>query len=192
MSLLRLLTSGKSLVSLKDLESRYQLRPRNLLPKFGSARNPFIARAQATKQPAVMNTAPQTAPRTGEPTPAELEAANLKETKRLPGISPTTEAKAISRPGVAAGVLHRISQIARKFNPLGWRGDRRSAAKPAIPGFNHPPVQGELSLDNIKVVRNDLNDADLEVIPAKPAAKTKPEAVMQAHERAELAATQPN
>ena len=29
------------------------------------------------------------------------------------------------------------------------------------------PVQGELSLDQIKVVRNDLSDADLEVIPAK-------------------------
>ncbi len=34
-----------------------------------------------------------------------------------------------------------------------------------------PPVQGELSLDKIKVVRNDLSDADLEVVPAKlPAA----------------------
>jgi hypothetical protein len=28
-------------------------------------------------------------------------------------------------------------------------------------------VQGELSLDKIKVVRNDLSDADLEVVPAR-------------------------
>jgi hypothetical protein len=42
------------------------------------------------------------------------------------------------------------------------------AAKSAIERFAKPPVQGELSLDRIKVVRNDLSDADLEVVPAKP------------------------
>jgi hypothetical protein len=28
-------------------------------------------------------------------------------------------------------------------------------------------VQGELSLDRVKVVRNDLSDSDLEIVPAK-------------------------
>jgi hypothetical protein len=41
------------------------------------------------------------------------------------------------------------------------------AAKPAIPRFPKPAVQGELSLERIKVVRNDLSDADLEVVPAR-------------------------
>jgi hypothetical protein len=57
----------------------------------------------------------------------------------------------------------------------GWRAKiggllprpRSKAVKPAIPRFTKPPVQGELSLDKIKVVRNDLSDADLEVVPAK-------------------------
>jgi hypothetical protein len=40
--------------------------------------------------------------------------------------------------------------------------------KPAIPAFPEPAVQGELSLDRVKVMRNDLSDADLEVVPAKP------------------------
>ena len=40
--------------------------------------------------------------------------------------------------------------------------------KSAIPRFTKPPVQGELSLDRIKVLRNDLSDSDLEVVPAKP------------------------
>jgi hypothetical protein len=47
-----------------------------------------------------------------------------------------------------------------------------SEPKPArrgIPRFNGVPVQGELSLDNIKVVRNDLSDADLEVVTRKTA-----------------------
>jgi hypothetical protein len=42
--------------------------------------------------------------------------------------------------------------------------------KPAIPQFNKPAVQGELSLERVKVVRNDLSDTDLEVVPAKAAA----------------------
>jgi hypothetical protein len=44
------------------------------------------------------------------------------------------------------------------------------AAKPAIPPFPKPPVQGELSLDRVKVMRNDLSDAGLELV----AARTKP------------------
>jgi hypothetical protein len=40
--------------------------------------------------------------------------------------------------------------------------------KPAIPAFEKPAVQGELSLDRVKVMRNDLSDADLEVVQAKP------------------------
>jgi hypothetical protein len=38
-------------------------------------------------------------------------------------------------------------------------------------------VQGELSLDNVKPVRNDLTDSDLELVPLKPAPKP-PEAAV--------------
>ncbi|HEY2082442.1 MAG TPA: hypothetical protein VGI88_06620, partial [Verrucomicrobiae bacterium] len=31
----------------------------------------------------------------------------------------------------------------------------------------HTPVQGELSLDNIKVMRNDLSETDVEIVPMK-------------------------
>jgi hypothetical protein len=37
------------------------------------------------------------------------------------------------------------------------------------------PVQGELSLENIKVIRNDLSDADLEVVTRKMAPVKKVE-----------------
>ncbi|HVM49927.1 MAG TPA: hypothetical protein VMU04_18000 [Candidatus Acidoferrum sp.] len=36
-----------------------------------------------------------------------------------------------------------------------------------LPGSLRGQVQGELALDRIKVVRNDLSDADLEVVPAR-------------------------
>ena len=62
----------------------------------------------------------------------------------------------------------------------GWRvklagrlvASASKAAQPAIPRFPKPPVQGELSLDRIKVVRNDLSDADLEVIASKAPVST--------------------
>ena len=83
MSLMRLLTSGKSLVGLETVESRYRMRSRHLLPKFGSTKNPF-----ATPAP---NPQSQAAEPSAEPalTPEEVAAANLKETRRLPSASPT-------------------------------------------------------------------------------------------------------
>ncbi len=46
---------------------------------------------------------------------------------------------------------------------------RADAARPAVaPAFNGAPVvQPELSLDTVKVVLNDLSDADVEVVPLK-------------------------
>ncbi len=49
MSLGRLLTNGKSLVTFRDSAGHYRMRPRNLLPKFGSGKNPF---SNSTPQPA--------------------------------------------------------------------------------------------------------------------------------------------
>ena len=52
----------------------------------------------------------------------------------------------------------------------GLVGGRKGAAKSAVPRFPREPVQGELSLDNVKVLRNDLSDTDFEVV-ARPAPK---------------------
>jgi len=48
------------------------------------------------------------------------------------------------------------------LNPISmWRGS--APAAPSVPC----PVQSELSLDSVKVVHNDLSDADVEVVPIK-------------------------
>lgn len=61
-----------------------------------------------------------------------------------------------------------ITNWLKKLNPRVWFGDRkRVEPKPAAPSFGKKPVQGELSLDNIKVMRNDLSDADVEVVQKK-------------------------
>jgi len=49
-----------------------------------------------------------------------------------------------------------------KFNPVAlWHGPA------ATPQKTLPAVQAELSLDTVKVVHNDLSDADVEVVPIK-------------------------
>ena len=56
-------------------------------------------------------------------------------------------------------------------------------AKPAMPSVT-APVQGELALETVKVVRNDLSDSDLEVVPAVlavPEPPPKPVAAPEAH-----------
>jgi hypothetical protein len=61
-----------------------------------------------------------------------------------------------------------VTNWLKKLNPLVWFGDRKpTEPKPAVPRFHKKPVQGELSLENIKVMRNDLSDADVEVVQKK-------------------------
>jgi hypothetical protein len=50
-----------------------------------------------------------------------------------------------------------------------WFQGRPKLSTSAVPRFGKPLLQGELSLDSIKVVRNDLSDSDLELVPVRPA-----------------------
>jgi hypothetical protein len=142
MSLLRLLSTGRSLVDFRDSGSRYRVTRQKLLPKFGSARNPFRA-PQRSERPAV---------------PA-VPAAAVTEPKgqpvRQPGLRPVL-ATARQWRAWATG------QVARWWRP---RPRPVRAAQPAQAA--RLPTQGELSLASVKVMRNDLSDADLEVVPAR-------------------------
>lgn len=70
------------------------------------------------------------------------------------------------------------------FRLAGWAFRRNPFAPSAVPAATRPVVQSELSLDAVKVVRNDLSDADLELVPLSqptpssvPAAQTAPRAI---------------
>lgn len=68
---------------------------------------------------------------------------------------------------VAAGAKAavRVLRLNSKLNPLfGWARPKGGAR--ALPRTD-ALIQGELSLDRVKVVRNDLSDSDLEIVPAK-------------------------
>jgi len=161
MSLGKLLTTGKSLVGLSNSNSRYQLQ-KGALPKFESARNPF-AKGGAEL--------PEREPQLPKLTPAEAAAANLKKTQPLPALAePAVVASSQSKPAEPPKVAPPIDGWLKKINPLVWFGKNKpTEPKSAVPRFgkSHTPVQGELSLDNIKVMRNDLSETDMEIVTAK-------------------------
>ena len=171
MSLLRLLTAGKSLVGLQRPAGRYQMRERNRLPKFGPTGNPFAAPSPVPEEPVQAPADSVTKPPRYQMSPAEFAAARLKETKKLPASAFAEARKTSAELAVQASARMSDGHWVEKLNPLKWFSRRATQAPSAIPKFSKPPVQGELSLDRVKVVRNDLNEADVEIITAKVASK---------------------
>lgn len=180
MSLLRLLTAGKTLVGLKKLESRYHLPVDRALPKFGPKKNPFRATvvpekadpaeaAGATAQEKAGMVQPATGaqevkveapPHTQEPAPQGEENADVPRAEpRNDNRTAEDQAKTLDQPGRRPAGLRAflLWGRAKKAKPFGGRAGR-------------PMVQGELSLDTVKVVRNDLSESDLEVVRVSRAA----------------------
>jgi hypothetical protein len=182
MSLLRLLTTGKSLVGVKVTESRYRLTSQRLLPQFGSARNPFSSRGNSAPVPTEAHS-----PEDPGANCASEERRGIPSScgKSAAGFPSAVQDRVVSTS--ASGQCRKEALRLRAVALLtGWRAKvsrllgrpRGKTARPAIPRFTKQPVQpvqSELSLDKIKVVRNDLSDADLEVVTARqPAAPAIP------------------
>ena len=92
--------------------------------------------------------------------------APKKPAEAAPAPTPTTNGTVA--PPVSSAPKPAASWTA-KLNPASiWRGPR-----PEAKNDSPPAVQAELSLDAVKVVHNDLTDADVEVVPFKsrPAAE---------------------
>jgi len=192
MSLLRLLTTGKSLVGVKDDESRYRLTSQRLLPQFGPARNPFSSRGNSdpvqteTRSPRDCGGNGAAGERlnvpssSGEPAAALQRGANNRTVSASASGHGLTDALRLKTAALLGGWRARLIGLLKR--------PRGETAKPAIPRFTKQPVQGELSLDKIRVVRNDLSDADLEVVPAaSPAALASAAPGLQTGERAGVA-----
>ena len=112
-------------------------------PKFVSPRNPFVSLTEA-------------------PPPELAGTAKIRETARDSLVAAKTQKlPALTSPSKS------FASWAVKLKPAAmFRG--QSAPQPV-----RAAVQPELSLDSVKVVHNDLSDADVEVVPIKsrPAAR---------------------
>ena len=139
MNLGKLLVAGRSIKSGRDFIS-YRINKHVYLPTFGLAHNPFKSPAPA--EPAG---------------PGSESGAEPAKRIMLPVAAKTQKLPPFAAPGPV-----RAASWASKLNPMSiWRGSQAEA--PGAPS----PVQSELSLDSVKVVHNDLSDADVEVVPIK-------------------------
>lgn len=175
MSIVRLLAAGKSLVGVQTTTSRYREDKRARLPKFGSTKNPFAAPASATPAaPAKPKPAPAPAtPLVPATTPAPVAPAPVASAPVAPARATHPAPNPLPPPAPADTRLRRAVRRLREWcvdaNPLPrLAGPARSAATPA-PRHTGAPIQSQLTLDDIQVLRNDLSEADLEIVVARPA-----------------------
>jgi hypothetical protein len=94
------------------------------------------------------------------------------ETVPLPAKKETAPALATAQKlPPSSGAPKSLAAWTNKLNPASFWGSPTPAEPKALPA-----VQTELSLDTVKVVHNDLSDADVEVVPIKsrPAASEVP------------------
>ncbi len=163
-------------MGLSDATTRYRMAHRKSMPKFGSAKNPFCGKK--TTEPAQSPVVASEQTEASQPLASSVEPAarteNQSETSRAdhaeartkPGKSGSPFAKDRGSRAARPGLVDRW--IAKADSWLSKVGTR--PAKPAIPRFSKSPVQGELRLDQIKVVRNDLSDSDVDIVAARPKA----------------------
>jgi len=160
MKLGTLLAAGKSLALRRRGESPYRANKQFYLPKFGSPKNPFAS----ANQPGGAIPPDETAAAPVK-TPITVVAA---KTQKLPTFSPAPRAvnnrsATVEKP---AGPVPKPRHSLRWMNRLNpFASD--SAFLAARTGNANAPVQAELSLDAVKVLRNDLSDVDVEVVPLK-------------------------
>jgi hypothetical protein len=189
MSQLRLLTTGKSLVGLTQSESHYRVIPERLLPKFGPVKNPFVSidKSEPARQEADKKAAGFSAPSQQTAKLAQLPARNLSGSLGVAGSKLAAFLADAGRPRPKSGLRLRSAAFgtawAKKLRALFSRPAPRPA-QAVLARATSPPVQGELSLERIKVVRNDLSDADLEIVTRKsPTVRTGATPVLQVAQR---------
>ena len=180
MSLMRLLAAGSSLRGIKDRRSPYKMTQQHLLPKFGPKEGDPV-------------------PLSADPRPT-LRSIPSSAADRLPVAEPPGETIGsptnmnLNRPEVHTSVASPDAGEKPKMRRAFWPWMRRRnpfQPKQALKQGSGP-VQGELMLERVKVVRNDLHEADLELVSpiagagaAQPAgrASAAPEAARVAWQR---------
>jgi hypothetical protein len=164
MSLVKLLASGKSLIGVEETESRYRLAGQKWLPEFAAVKNPFASTVT---------------PKCNSPACHSPEGAGANTTAQEVAKQSTHQQLAVKQATEACPAAKRFSgakfagKLLAAFNPFSPRlgGKLRPAGGARLAA----PVQGELSLDNVKVVRNDLSDSDLPIVPLRSSAVDMPE-----------------
>ena len=180
--LITLLTMGRTVDRARDRKGAYTLRYVNKFPKFGP-----VARAAAAGPPRAGHSAPSAQSSLFEAAKAPAAAAPAKSRPDRP--DPTDQTAQPNQPQQPRPPKVRFRWFAKLGAFLAAaaavvpktaarvRGRLRSPA--ADP---RPRAQGELALEKVTVLRNDLSDADLVVVAVQP--KPEDSRAVQADSRA--------
>jgi hypothetical protein len=105
-------------------------------------------------------------PEADAPTKERVEGLDMEKAvaRTMAVTKPVARAATSVRPGLLAGLIAMV-------NPLAYLPGRRPDG--GVRGAKQPrtAVQTELSLEKVRVMRNDLNETDLEVVAARPVSK---------------------
>ena len=194
MSLIRLLAAGSSLKGIKDQRSPYKMMQQHLLPKFNADKQAEASNAGEPLPPAAMEM-PCLAEEHRKSKGTQVVGIEAVEAETLgnadgisvpsPGLAARQaqsarkrqekdeEREKVALPG-GSSVGAIVGGLTARTSFWGWaKGKNPFRPKPAV-RKRPPPVQGELLLESVKVVRNDLNEADLEVVPANAEPRLPP------------------
>jgi len=163
MSLMKLLSMSTSFAGGRNGPIRYKMADQGLLPKFAAMGRPVsLAPIRQSDEPAPKQAA-NTTPALPINSPQKKSArAAQKRPDPVEAIAPTQR---------AAVCVNAISAPTNLFRLAKPPAVNRSAGRPTF----LMPAQGELSLDAVKPVRNDLSDSDLQIVQTKP--EMKPDAL---------------
>jgi len=161
MGFMKLLGTSQAFGRILDRPSRYRLTQQSLLPKFGGEKGPEsvvgLKPNGSPLMPPVQNA--------GTTPPVAVKVGLLSRIfrRRTNKTMNTVEAD----PSMASASAPPKPEHAFPFGR--WTLFRNPINRVPPPPKSWPdagPVQGELLLDAVKPVRNDLNDSDLEVVQA--------------------------
>jgi len=178
MKLGTLLAAGKSVVLGRNGESPFHTDKRCYLPKFESGKSPVGPGEKKTGEPAKPPTGHEPAQRQGADAFSPDLARKSEREGCLAAQSSATGVRLLSplrshsdgrgegqgevrAPSSDVPARRKPAWVA-KLNPFSSASKSAATAKDG-----KVPTQTELSLDTVKVLRNDLTDVDVEVVPLK-------------------------
>lgn len=170
MKFIKLLMAGTSLFGFKRQPIKYEMVPGNALPKFNSIEKP------ASLAPADESGAPG-ADSLFEQKPPGGSASQSAEFKPSHKTSPS-ENRGVLTVGASSDRAEDFSCETSKASKGKFRFSALFAAE-NVAKASRRLVQGELGLDSVRVVRNDLNDSDMELVAVE---KRKPAAARESPE----------
>lgn len=165
MNWMRFLAASQSFIGMKCRNSPYRVTHESWLHVVGAVCQPAAAGSSRLGAGGARSLAgrPEAVPlcqAPSDPPPAQESAkpSGSSTTKTLAGPVVMEGTDKLARPG-GQEMVTRFSNA----NGVTFR-------RPVLAKTRRPLIQGELSLDTVKVVRNDLSDADLELVPGQVAA----------------------